>query len=83
MSGAETKVFWAALVAFPVMWGVMMVVTILTLKFRWFVSIPSTTQVGQLKVVATDAEINVGVVRAMRGYCSTSRFSVEMHLNIL
>lgn len=37
VSGAETKVFWGALVVFPVMWGVMMVVTILTLNFRWFI----------------------------------------------
>ncbi|KAF2367073.1 Protein of unknown function DUF846 eukaryotic [Trinorchestia longiramus] len=37
VSSAEVKVFWTALIAFPVMWGVLLIIEIFTLKVSWFV----------------------------------------------
>ncbi|XP_018020745.1 uncharacterized Golgi apparatus membrane protein-like protein CG5021 isoform X2 [Hyalella azteca] len=37
VSSTEARIFWTALVVFPVLWGVMLLVAVVTLKIRWFV----------------------------------------------
>lgn len=36
---AEVRVFWIALVAFPILWGLLFIVALFGLKFRWLVSL--------------------------------------------
>jgi Eukaryotic protein of unknown function (DUF846) len=35
---AEVRVFWIALVAFPILWGLLFIVALFGFKFRWLVS---------------------------------------------
>lgn len=34
---AEVRVFWIALVAFPILWGLLFIVALFGFKFRWLV----------------------------------------------
>lgn len=35
---SEVRVFWIALVAFPILWGLLFIVALFGFKFRWLVS---------------------------------------------
>jgi hypothetical protein len=39
---AEVRVFWIALVAFPILWGLLFIVALFGFKFRWLVSFISS-----------------------------------------